>query len=279
MLFDAEKNIVFASHPGAMKLTALDLATDKVTEYDTEGAVNGIAVDAADKKVFVAGGGKHVIVFDRATMKKIDDIPLTGPADDILFDPKNDTLYVDHDDASEVWAIDAKDDKIDSTIVIGEAPEYMQYEPTTDRIYQNIKSANHVEVIDPNAGKVIALWPTAPMTSPHGLAIDAVSGRVFSAGKNGKLVVLDIRSGAVVATVNIAPGTDQIAFDPGNKRVYCPANGTMSVVQETDSGATLLANVPIALSVHTLAVNPATHDVWVSYPTATGSFLQKYTAR
>jgi hypothetical protein len=39
----------------------------------------------------------------------------------------------------------------------------------------------------------------------------------------------------------------------------------MSVVQETSDGATFLGNVPIPKGVHTLAVDPKTHDVWVCY--------------
>ena len=46
-------------------------------------------------------------------------------------------------------------------------------------------------MIDPSANAVIAQWPTAPATCPHGLALDAASHRIFSAGANGKLVAID----------------------------------------------------------------------------------------
>ena len=277
MLVDPDRNVLFATHPDKKTLTTLNLKTHKVKEIAV-GDVSGVAIDAADSKIFVGGAGQHIIVLDRQTLTKIDDIPVTGPVDNIVFDPKNDTIYADHDDGTEVWVIDGKTNKITGTVPVAGAPEYIAYDAGTDRLYQNIKPANQTSVIDPATNTVVATWPTAPAKSPHGLAIDAATEPV-SAGKNGKLAVLDLKTGSVITSVDIAPGTDQIAFDPGNKRVYCATGGGfISVVQETDSGAALVANVPVAKEAHTIAVDPATHDVWICYPGATESYLQKFVA-
>ena len=86
----------------------------------------------------------------------------------------------------------------------------------------------------------------------------------------------------VLASTAIAPGyVDQIAFDAGTQRLYCACGdaGAVSVVAETDAGLSLLGTVPTHPKSHTLAVDPATHAVWVSYTDTSGSYLQKYTAR
>jgi hypothetical protein len=73
-----------------------------------------------------------------------------------------------------------------------------------------------VAVIDPSANAVLAQWPTAPATRPHGLAVDAASHRIFSAGANGKLVAIDTGSGAASGSIDITDKVDQIALDVGS---------------------------------------------------------------
>ncbi|MCA1596043.1 MAG: hypothetical protein LC772_06425, partial [Chloroflexi bacterium] len=79
----------------------------------------------------------------------------------------------------------------------------------------------------------------------------------------------------------IAPGyVDQVAFDAAMQRLYCAGGaGVISVVGETARGIKLFGLVPSHKGSHTLALDPATHSVWISYPDASGSFLQEYRAR
>ena len=279
MLVDAPRHRLLASHPGTKTLAVLDLKTQTVQQLSTGVEINGIAVDAADNKLFTAGGGQKIVVFDNTTLAKTDEVALTGPGDDIVLDPKTDTLYVCHDDGAEDWIINAKTDALIGSVTIAGAPEYVAYDAATDRLYQNIKPANITQVINPLTHAVEASWPTAPMTSPHGLAIDSKMHHVFAAGQ-GMAVMLDQKTGKVLASVAIAPGyVDQIAFDEGKKRLYCACGdaGAVSVVIETDAGLTLLGTVPTHKKSHTLAVDPATHAVWISYTDAGGSYLQQYT--
>ena len=280
MLVDAPRHRLLASHPGTKTLAVLDLKKNVLTQVPTGVAVNGIAVDEADNKLFTAGSGEKLVVFNNTTLEKTDEAALTGPGDDIVLDPKTDTLYVCHDDGTEDWVVNAKTNAVTGSVALAGAPEYVAYDAGTDRLYQNIKPAKVTQVIVPATGAVEASWPTAPMTSPHGLAIDPKRGRVFAAGQ-GVVVMLDQKTGKVLASVKIAPGyVDQIAFDPDKKRVYCACGdaGGISIAGETDTGLTLLGTVPTHPKSHTLAVDPATHDVWISYTDANGSYLQQYKA-
>ncbi len=277
MLVDRARNRLYATHGGTKTLAVLDLKTGALRQV-AAGDVAGIAVDPADDKVFTGGGDAKVVVLDDKTLTKIGEIPVTGPVDDIKYDPKNGLVYADHDDGAEVWVIDAKAEKLVGAVAIPGAPEALAYDAGTDRIYQNVKPADCVDVIDPATNKVVAVWPTAPAKSPHGMMIDPASARLFSAGGNGALAVLDLKTGKVITSVAIAPGTDQIAFDPKRRRIYCASRGFVSVVQETAAGVRSLGDVPSPKGAHTLAVDPATGDVWVAYKNTTGSYLQRFTA-
>ena len=277
MLVDRAQNRRYATHGGTKTLTVLDLNTGAVRNV-AAGDVAGVAVDAPDGKVFTGGADQKVVVLDNKTLAKIGEIAVTGPVDDIKYDPKNGRVYAAHDDGAEDWVIDAKTEKIVGTVAIPGAPEAFAYDAGTGRLYQNIKPADCVDVIDPATDRVVATWPTAPAKSPHGLVIDPATGRLFSAGGNGMLAVLDLKTGKVVASAAIAPGTDQIAFDARRRRIYCASRGFVSVVQETAGGVRSLGDVPSARGAHTLALDPATGDVWISYGGASGSYLQRYTS-
>ncbi len=278
MAFDAPRHRLLASHPGAGTFVVYNVQTGTLHQLDTDGAVNGEAMDEADGKLFVGGGNHRVVVFDLTTLRKTAEIRLNGPVDCITFDPKTDTLYADHDDGKEVWAINGQTNKVIKSIAIADAPEVAVYDPASDKLYQNIKPANEIQVIDPATNAIVATWPTAPMTSPHGLVADDATQRLFDAGQ-GQVDLIDTATGKVLSTVAIAPGyVDQIAFDPGSDRLYCASSvGDISVVQETPGGTlTLLGMVATPKGTHTLAIDPATHTVWASTYDTDGSYLQPY---
>ena len=280
MNVDDSKRRLLAAHTGAGALVVVDLLKNRVIASVPVGKIQGIIVDAANDQ-YVAGISKEqkVVFIDRKTLRPMGETALTGPVDDLELDPKTGMIYADHDDGTDVWVIDAKTKKLVGSVPIPEAPEYVLYDAVTDRLYQNIKSNDTLQVIDPSTNKVEAVWPTAPANGPHGLAVDGAAGRVYSAGNNGKLVVFDIKTGKVIGSVDIAPGTDQIAYDPEWKRVYCASKGFVSVVQATADGAELVANVPSPAGVHTIAVDPSTHSVWVCYADTAHSYVQQFKAR
>ncbi|HYK52102.1 MAG TPA: hypothetical protein VEV38_01055, partial [Candidatus Eremiobacteraceae bacterium] len=206
-------------------------------------------------------------------------ITLPGPVDAIAFDPKNDTLYADEAHGSHIWAINGKSDKLVATIALPGVPEYVDYDPVSNRIYQNIKPAPSLVVaVDPGSNSIVGRWPVAPAERVHGLAIDGQSGRVFSVGLNGKLAVVDLKTGLLITTVDVEGRVDQIAFDPAMKRVYCPSgSGVLTVVQETDAGAKVLDVITVPRGTHSVAVDPKTHDVWISYGASDGDYVEKLT--
>jgi DNA-binding beta-propeller fold protein YncE len=278
MLVDGRSDRVFATHKGTKSVAIVDLKTDTALSPVTVGTAQGVAIDRPDNKIFLGDDEEHkVVILDYTTLKKTGEIAVTGPVDDVIYCAKNGMIYADHDDGTDVWVIDPKTEKIVTTVTIPTAPEKLEYDQTSDRIYQNIKSNNTIQVIDPSTNKVEKVFDTAPVVGPHGLAIDRKGQRIFTAGSNGKLAVIDMKTGKVTATVDIKPGVDQIAYDRGNQRIYCACKGFISVVQATDDGAKLLDNVPSPSGSHTIAVDQKTHAVWTCYSDGKASYLLKLT--
>lgn len=281
MSVDTPIHRVFATHKGTKSIAVIDTRTGQALPSVPAGTAQGLAVDTVDGTVFAGDEDeKTLVVLDRRTLKPLGQVPVTGPVDAVAFDPKTDTLYADHDDGTEVWVIDGRSRTLIGSVRISGAPEFLQYSSATDRVYQNVKTTNTVAVIDPRTNKVQAIWKTAPVMAPHGLAIDDKNGRLFTAG-DGRLAVMDLRTGRVLAVVPIAGSVDQIAFDPGLKRVYCACGqtGMISVVQETATGGKSLGDVRSAKGAHTITVDPQSHAVWVCYSDARNSYLQAFLPR
>jgi DNA-binding beta-propeller fold protein YncE len=110
------------------------------------------------------------------------------------------------------------------------------------------------------------------------LALDADNHRIFSAGGNGKLVVIDTKTGSVTDTVDIVQKVDQIAFGASSGLVYCAGADKMSVVRTTGGQVLLLGDVTTAATAKNVAVDPATQNVWTTYTDGKSSFAKAWKA-
>ena len=276
---DVAQRRFLANHTGNNSFDVFDVDTGQFLKRVATGKAQGVAVDAEAGKYFVSVSAQRlVVVIDSKTLKKTGEVKLSGPADALVLNPKNHCLYVGHDDGPEVWVIDTKTEKIVASIAIPEGPEYVLYDPVTDQVFQNIKSNDSLLVIDPASNTIKQRWATAPAQHPHGLALDSSTHRLFCAGVNGKLAVMDALTGRVLSSVDMAKNVDQIAFDAGLKRVYCASrDGVLSVLEETGDGARVLGNVKTAPGAKTVAVDLKTHAVWTAYADKAHSYILKLT--
>jgi DNA-binding beta-propeller fold protein YncE len=275
---DEKRHRLLAAHENDGTADYFDLNTNSlITRLKLGGAVD-TAIDPDSKRYYVSvQEDKRVAVVDAGTLKEVASIKTPGPTDAILYVPKSHMIYVTHDNGAHVWVIDPAKASVVATIVIPGAPEYMVYDESADRIYLNIKSKDVVAVIDPSTNKVIAQWPTAPATLPHGLAFDAVTHQLFSSGGSGKLVAIDTRTGAVTGSVDIAQKVDQIAFDAAGARLYCAGADKMSVISTAGGKLKTLGDANTAATAKNVAVDPATRAVWTTYTDGKSSYAKSWT--
>jgi len=274
---DSIRHRLLAAHENDGTADYIDLQKNSlITRLKVGGAVD-TAVDQDSKFYYVSvQEAKRVAVVDAETLTEVKSIKTSGPTDAIIFEPKNHMVYVTHDDGADVWVIDPASAKVVATVAIPGVPEFMVYDGQADRIYLNIKNKDVVAVIDPSSNKVVAQWPTAPARQPHGLAVDSKNHRVFAAGGNGKLVVIDTQSGAASGSVDIAPRVDQIVFDEVGGLVYCAGVDKMSVVSTAGGKVASLGEVATAPTARNVAVDPATRAVWTTFTDGTSSFAKSW---
>jgi DNA-binding beta-propeller fold protein YncE len=274
---DEKRHRLLGAHETDGTADYFDLKTNTlITRVKVGGAVDH-AVDGESKYYYVSvQEDQRVAVLDAATLAEVRSIKVSGPTDAIIYEPKNHLVYVTHDDGADVWVIDPSNSKVIVTVAVPGVPEYMVYDESTDRIYLNIKSANKVAVIDPKTQKTVNEWATGPAAQPHGMALDTAKHRIFVAGANGKLAVIDTQSGKVTESTNIVEKVDQIAFDPDKQLVYCAGMNKISIVDTSGSNVATVGEQATAATARNVAVDPQTHAVWTTYTNGKSSFARAW---
>jgi DNA-binding beta-propeller fold protein YncE len=276
---DAERRRLLAAHTGNGTLDVIDLEKGELVKAIPTGAAQDCAVDAKGKRYLVSvSKPAQVAIVDAESLAVTGTVPLDGPADLLAIHPISGRAYVDHDDGKHVWVVDAGHKQIVATVDLPtDSPEDLAFDPSGERLFQAMKTAATMEVIDVASNKVIATWPTAPATAPHGIALVPEAKAIAIAGGNGKLVLMSQTDGTVLATGDIPLRVDQIAYDEKSHRLYCAsALGQMAVFEVESGQLKKLGDAATAEGARSVAIDPKTHSVWIAYARGEESFVQAF---
>lgn len=274
---DAARHRLLASHENSGTADIIDLTSNKILARVKLGTVVDTIVDPKTGNYYCSvQEDKRVAILDGQTFKEIGSIVVDGETDGIVLNEKTRQLYVTHDNGTHLWAVDVDSKKVVATIEIPAGPECLALDAAAGKLYLNCKTTSEVLVIDTQANKLLAKWPTAPAVAPHGLAYNAAAGRLYAAGDNGLLAVIDVKSGKVISSAKIAEHVDQAAFDPVKGLIYAAGPDALSVLRATPAGAEFLGNVKTAATAKNVAIDPATHAVWTTYTDGKHSYAQSF---
>jgi DNA-binding beta-propeller fold protein YncE len=183
----------------------------------------------------------------------------------MAFDPASGHVFTMNGDAGSASVIDPVKMALITNIPLDGKPEYVAADGR-GHVYANIADKGQIAAIDSKTNTVTAHWPLTGCTSPHGLAVDGPGRRLFSSCSNGKLMVVNADTGAIVAALPIGAGTDSAAYDPSHHRIFSSngGSGTLSVIVENspDSYSTPV-EIPTAHGARTMDVNPKTGRVYL----------------
>ena len=132
--------------------------------------------------------------------------------------------------------------------------------------YVNIADPPQIAVIDAANPSFVAHTFAVPAAGPHGLDLDAGTGRLFCACDGKMLVVLDSRSGAELAQAKLAGVPDVIFFNRERRHLYV-AIGEPGLIEvfETDQ-MRRLETVRTEAGAHTLGFDPGRSAVYAFFP-------------
>jgi DNA-binding beta-propeller fold protein YncE len=243
--------------------------TESIRVAGGAGAAHGVVVDPVSKLAFVTRSDtNHVDVFDTTSLATVKSIKVADDVDGAIFDPADHLVYAVSGDPHLANLIDPATQTDVGTIALGGKPEFAAFDPQTRLIYQNLEDGDAVAAVDVARRAVVDRWSLAPCQGPTGLALDLANRRLFAVcSKNALMVVMDLASHRVIASLAIGGGPDSVAYDPVLKRLYATGkSGLLSVIQQDGPDAyRMLDTVKLHYGAHTLAIDPATHRLYVAY--------------
>ncbi len=110
------------------------------------------------------------------------------------------------------------------------------------------------------------------------MAFDDANHRLFVAGGNGILSIIDTNTGGVIDSVEIVQKVDQIALDAVGGLVYCAGPNLMSVVDVRGEKAVRWGDFPTAANAKNVAVDPATRAVSTTFSDGKDSYAKSWMA-
>jgi YVTN family beta-propeller protein len=211
--FDSENQRLFVAALGNNTVRVIDIKIGKVT-HTISGLAEpqGVVYEPQEKRLWIANGNDGTVrIFDAQIFKLVRSIELGDDADNVRLDKVADVKLDAH-------------------------PESFQLEKNGSRIFVNLPGSKKIAVIDRAHSAVAATWQTDDATSNFPMALDEADGRLFIVCRKPALfLVLDMKSGAVVAKLPAVGDSDDVFYDQRRKRIYASGGeGAISVYQQQD---------------------------------------------
>jgi DNA-binding beta-propeller fold protein YncE len=240
---------------------------------------DGIVLVPDRRELWVGDGDSTVKVIDLQAGTIVATIATGGSkrADELDYDPMHHVVLIANpdDDPPFVTFISTITRATLGKISFADATDGIEqpvWDPATARFYQAIPETKAhpggaVAVIDPVGIKVTHEIPLS-LCFPHGLAVGPNQEMMIgcSKGKDARSIILDLRSGTVIATLTDVGGSDQIWYNAGDHRYYLaaranPGGPVLGVVDALTHQ--WIENIPTTKDAHSVAVDPTTNQVFV----------------
>jgi len=241
----------------------IDGATGKVIgDIPDTPRTHGIALATKSGHGFITNGGDSTVtMFDLTSLAVVKKIKVPTGSDRII-------LTNHSRPAGTVVAIDPKSGDLVATVQLEDDSPEGAASDGKGKIFVNNEGKSTIQVIDEKTMTVLASWPLTPCEGPTGIAYDRATDRIF-AGCGKTSVVLDAKTGKVVATIANGDGVDALGWDPAQKLIYIPAGRDSNVTvvrQDSPDKYTVVATVSTMRGAKTISVDTQKHIAYLFQP-------------
>lgn len=275
LAFDGPRRHLFVAALGHGSVEVVDTAKNvHVRSLADFHEPQGIAVVPDSSGVAVANGGTGTLqLLDAQTFQARWTIAIAGDADNVRYDPEAKRLYVAADGG--LYGVDPASGKVAAQIKIDGHPESFQLESAGPRVYANMPGAMSSQVVAADRSRltVAARWSSLGCGGNYPMALDEHTSRLFvGCRRPARLVMLDDRSGKVVASVDTVSDTDDLFYDATRQRVYVVGGGgRVDAFQRQGDTLTPLGQVETRAGARTGLWVETTSRLYVAVPARGGA--------
>lgn len=264
--FDTDTRTVWLSQSPDHNVVVIDAATNVVKGVipDIEDG-NGIAL--SPRYAFLSDNkGGVTIVVDKRSFKRIATLRPQGKGPNgTTYVAKTGTVYISSD-SNDMTVFRAQEPfqqvghfKLHPDPA-KDGPDVALYVAAKDRLYQ--PDDNAVDVIDPRDNRIVAVWQPGIAGQAKPIVYDRKTNHFILGTTDLKMLVLDGKSGKVLATIPVKGKVDETAIDEGARRAFVGDKAGLIEVIDLDRNK-VVDVLPSEPNVHTLTVDPKSHAVFV----------------
>lgn len=267
MAFDAHNHHLYVAVLGSDTVDVVDTDSGAVVKAIPGFAEpQGIAYQPEKNRVWVANGRDGAVrILDAQSFAMLRTIQLGDDADNIRRDPATQRIYVGYGSGG-IAVFDSDANKI-ADIKLDAHPESFQLEKSGPLLFVNLPGSRKVAVIDRTKAAVVAKWSTGLDLANFPMALDESNGRLFVVCRApARLLVMDAKSGTVVAKLPTVGDSDDLFYDQELKRLYVSGGeGAIAVYQQNDRDHyTKIAQVETVKGARTSLFVPELHRLFLA---------------
>ncbi|HVT12226.1 MAG TPA: YncE family protein [Fimbriimonadaceae bacterium] len=200
-----------------------------------EGGWDCIEVDSGSHRLFISRGS-HVMVLDVNSGKLVGDIPNTNGVHDIALVPKLNKGYISDGRDNALTVFDMKTLKEIKRIPVGNRPDVMAYDPSTNRVFSFNGGSQDTTVVDPGKDEVVG---TIKLDGKPEFGRPDGHGNLFvNLEDKSAIDKVDIKALKVTGTWPLSPGEGPtgLAIDPKRGLLFSACDNEMMAVSDIASG-------------------------------------------
>jgi DNA-binding beta-propeller fold protein YncE len=135
-----------------------------------------------------------------------------------------------------------------------------------------VQTRNELVAIDPVAETVVDRVALPGIEGPHGVAVDRRRRLIYVAGeKNGRVGVVDPAAQRVLGIYSVGDEPDVVALDAEPGRLYVGSESGVVAAFDVRGGSLVPLPRYNAPHAHSIAVDPATHLLYVPLQSVRGA--------
>jgi WD40 repeat protein len=274
---DVEGNRLFLTAEENSKVEVFDLNTNKLIHTISDlKAPHSMLYRGDLKKLFVVDSDlAEIKIYDTTSYEPVGSIKVREGADSAAYDPSTKYLYV-VDGGKDAKMPNAYLDIIDTTQSkkIGEIQmdsdevEAMAFDPSSPRMFADVRGNSTIEVIDREKRTVVATWPIPGVKGLTTLAFDAKDHRLLAGTRTpAKFFVIDSDSGKIITSMAAPAMVDDMPYSPDQKRVYFAGTMFTDVFEQKDADHyEKIGHIPTAFRAKTAILVPKLNRYYVAVP-------------
>lgn len=263
---DTSRSRMYIAHLGDSAVVVVDTKTKAVVATiagisDVHGT---LAIPELGLVYASATGTDEVVAIDAATLKIVARIGAGVYPDGMAYAPDVHKLYVSDEHGKTETVIDVRSNRRVTTIGLGGEVGNTQYDPVSRHIFVNVQGTGDLVEIDPATDAIVQRTKLPGANGNHGLLIEPALRLAFIACEgNDQLLVLNLDSRKIVGRFGVGGGPDVLAYDAGLGQLFVASeSGVVSRFKVGAAGVQKVGDVMVGPNSHTLAVDPASHELY-----------------